>query len=341
MKQEIQEIPIEKIKRDTTQPREHFDKEQLKSLSDSIKSSGLMSPIILREVPGNLYIIVAGERRKVASEMAGLKTIPAIVKSYKNENDWMIDSLAENIHREDLSPVEKAKYFKKIMDIKGFSTMKQLADAINLSPDAVSSQLTLLKDEYIMKLVEDKKLPSSQAQTILDMEDKETARKVAKIASEREMGRTELREMVKSLTKSAPEVKEALLNGKINSAQASKITNLPSEKERKHAIVEHSAIKHVSDNIEENIKRHTAQSGKKEFDKRLVQAKQWIASFRGAVTDSRSQLEKTFKVLLVATKFTPLMDDKQKERLKMDLDRFLETLEKSQQIAEKIEEHIK
>ena len=131
-----------------------------------------------------------------------------------------------------------------------------------------------------------------------------------------------------------------MLDDKINVEQAERISKLSTEKERERAIKEHGAIKNIERHVETHIKNQTENAAKRSFEKRLLETRNWLNSFRGSVTDSRSQLENTFKILMIATRFLPVMDDKQKERLNIDLDRFLETIEKSKQIAEKIQGYV-
>ena len=113
-KDEIVEIPISELMSNPYQPRKIFDEESLKELAESIKEHGVFQPIIVKKsVKG--YNIIAGERRTKASELAGLKTVPAIVRDFSDE-EMMQVALLENLQREDLSAIEEAKAYKSIIE---------------------------------------------------------------------------------------------------------------------------------------------------------------------------------------------------------------------------------
>ena len=194
------------------------------------------------------------------------------------------------------------------------------------------------------KEVRDKTKASSltSTRTISDtegLEDKERKQIFNKV-EKGELSSDKVREVVRAIKQSTPDVKKALLNDEINVEQAERISKLKTEQEREKAIKNHSAIKNIEKNVERNISNESSVKEKRSFDKRLVEAKNWLVSLRGSVTESRSQLEKTFKILMIATRFLPVMDNNQKERLEIDLDRLLETIEKSKQIAEKIQGYV-
>ena len=111
----ISEIDIEKIFPNPNQPRTVFDEEALQELSDSIKSIGLITPITLKKNDDGTYQIIAGERRYRASKLAGLKRIPAYVKTSKDEN-VLIMALIENIQRENLNAIEIALTYQKLIE---------------------------------------------------------------------------------------------------------------------------------------------------------------------------------------------------------------------------------
>jgi ParB family chromosome partitioning protein len=135
------ELPIEQITSSPHQPRQEFDEALLKGLSESIKSEGLLQPIIVRkEVQG--YQLIAGERRLRAARLAGLKNIPAMLIK-KEEGPSLITSLIENLQRQDLNPIEKARAFKKAIQILGL-TQDQLADSLGLDRSTIANFIRLL-----------------------------------------------------------------------------------------------------------------------------------------------------------------------------------------------------
>lgn len=141
-KDEIVEIPIDELMSNPYQPRKVFDEETLKELSESIKEHGVFQPIIVKKsVKG--YNIIAGERRTKASELAGLKTVPAIVRDFSDE-EMMQVALLENLQREDLSAIEEAKAYKSIIESLRL-TQDELAKRLGKSRSHITNMLGLLR----------------------------------------------------------------------------------------------------------------------------------------------------------------------------------------------------
>lgn len=137
----VREIPVEEIDPNTEQPRRDFDKEGLRQLADSIREAGVLSPILVVE-EGMRYRIVAGERRYRASRMAGLETVPCIVRDMTTEQQ-MEAALIENLQREDLNPIEEATAIRSLMQECGY-TQEQAAQKLGKSRPAVANALRLL-----------------------------------------------------------------------------------------------------------------------------------------------------------------------------------------------------
>ncbi len=142
MPRHIMHLPLERITPNPQQPREHFDQAALEGLVASIKSSGLLQPITVRRVGGE-YQIVAGERRWRAAGMAGLETIPAIVRGVADE-DMLQIALLENIQREDLDPVEKARAYKRLSDEFRLS-QEEIAKKVGQKRSTIANYLRLLE----------------------------------------------------------------------------------------------------------------------------------------------------------------------------------------------------
>ncbi|RAS68090.1 chromosome segregation DNA-binding protein [Lentzea atacamensis] len=137
------EIAVTAIKTNPKQPRQVFDQDAIDELSFSIKEFGLMQPIVVRELGGDAYELVMGERRWRATQQAGLKTIPAIVR--QTGDDVMLrDALLENIHRVQLNPLEEAAAYQQLLEEFGV-THEQLADRIGRSRPVVTNTIRLLK----------------------------------------------------------------------------------------------------------------------------------------------------------------------------------------------------
>lgn len=139
------EIPIELIDRDPNQPREEFDEEALGRLADSLRTKGQLQPVRVRRAEqGERYILIIGERRWRAAQLAGLPTLTCIVhEGVIDPQELLSLQLIENVLREDLRPVEQARTFRKLMEAHGWNA-SQLARELHLSPGAISQAMALL-----------------------------------------------------------------------------------------------------------------------------------------------------------------------------------------------------
>ena len=152
------------------QPREVFDDQALKELAVSIREHGVIQPIIVRQVE-NKYEIIAGERRYKASTMAGLTKIPAIVKNLDDKESSKV-ALIENLQRKDLSPIEEARTYQKILELDDM-TQEQLAATMGKTQSSVSNKLRLLElPEEIQDALLKEKISERHARSILSIEDK-------------------------------------------------------------------------------------------------------------------------------------------------------------------------
>ena len=177
-------LSIDLIERGSFQPRRDFDQDALQSLADSIKSQGLVQPILVRSVANkNSYEIVAGERRWRAAQIAGLHDIPVIIKDV-SDNEAMCLALIENIQREDLNPLEEAGALERL--ISEFEmTHDAVADAVGRSRPAVSNLLRLLElDDGVKKMLETGKLDMGHARTLLSLSPDKQLESAAKIVKQ-------------------------------------------------------------------------------------------------------------------------------------------------------------
>ncbi len=149
VKMEIQIVNIEKIKPNPLQPRVRFDKEKIEELSQSIKELSILQPISVRHI-GTHYQIISGERRWRAAKLAGLEKVPVIIKDI-DDCQLLIESLVENLQREDLDDFEKAKALKQIMTENGFKTQSELARKLGVSSTFVSQYLSIVPLEKEIK----------------------------------------------------------------------------------------------------------------------------------------------------------------------------------------------
>lgn len=162
----INEIPLDKIYPNPDQPRRTFDEEALEELANSIKEHGVISPITLRKDANKRYMIIAGERRFRASKMAGLETIPAYIRTAKDEQvmEW---ALVENIQREDLDAIEIALAYQRLMDEYNL-TQERMSERVGKKRATVANYLRLLKLPAEIQLgIKEKKIDMGHARAIL------------------------------------------------------------------------------------------------------------------------------------------------------------------------------
>ncbi|MCZ6733648.1 MAG: ParB/RepB/Spo0J family partition protein [Gammaproteobacteria bacterium] len=165
-KEILRNIPIDLLQRSKYQPRTHMDKQALAELADSIRSQGVVQPIVARELKTGNYEIIAGERRWRAAQMAGLETVPAIVRRVPDEAAIVI-ALIENIQREDLNPLEEASVLQQLIGEFGMNHQK-VADTVGRSRTAVTNLLRLLTlNEDVRKLLLAGKLDMGHARALL------------------------------------------------------------------------------------------------------------------------------------------------------------------------------
>ena len=163
-----EETPVSKIYPNPNQPRKNFDEQALRELSDSIKKHGVIMPIVVNDDHTGRYMIIAGERRYRATKLAGLSTIPVIVRNY-SEREIKEISLIENLQREDLNPIEAASAMKQLMvDYK--LTQDELAERIGKSRPAIANTLRLLSlTPDVMQLVSEGRLSAGHARTLVPL----------------------------------------------------------------------------------------------------------------------------------------------------------------------------
>lgn len=137
-------VSIEDLVPNPDQPRKTFTQESLDDLAESIRRHGLLQPLLVHQEKSGKYIIIAGERRYRAAQIAGLEQLPVIVRNQDDENHRIELSLVENIQREDLDPIEEAQAYAKLMEITG-ATQEGVAEMVGKSRVAVANTLRLLK----------------------------------------------------------------------------------------------------------------------------------------------------------------------------------------------------
>lgn len=165
----INEIPISQIEANPNQPRHEFDKEALHELAVSIKEIGIIQPITLRQVASNRFQIIAGERRWRASQLAGLNSLPAYIRTIDDEN-VMEMALVENIQREDLNAIEIALAYEHLMEGTGM-TQEKVSERVGKSRTAITNYLRLLKlPAQIQMALQKKEIDMGHARALLALE---------------------------------------------------------------------------------------------------------------------------------------------------------------------------
>lgn len=170
-------LPIASIVTNPNQPRKSFDETQLSELSDSIKQNGVLQPILVRK-KGDMYEIVAGERRYQASKLAGLKEIPAIVRDIDDAEVFQL-ALIENLQRSDLTPIEEARGYRQLLDTKGL-TQEGLAKILSKSRSAIANTLRLMDlPQEVQDMMEEGQITAGHARAILAVPTEEGRIKLA------------------------------------------------------------------------------------------------------------------------------------------------------------------
>ena len=196
---DVCDINISLIDNNPKQPRKNFDAVALNELAQSIKEYGVIQPIILVKT-GSRYMIVAGERRFRACKLAGLKTIPAVIRDY-TPNQIKEIALLENIQREDLNPIECAKALKALLDDYGW-TQEVLADKLGKSRPAIANTLRLLQlSPEVVDMVESGKLSAGHARSLVVVSDPEVQFKLAQLAVTKRVTVRDLEKAVKEAQK--------------------------------------------------------------------------------------------------------------------------------------------
>ena len=176
--EKIHKIKVMEIEPNREQPRRFFDEEALDELAGSIKTYGVLQPIIVNK-KDDYYEIVAGERRWRAAKKAGLTEMPCIIKDDITDKSNKEIALIENLQRVDLNPIDKAKGLKELIDDYGM-TQKELADSIGISRSNIANSVRILNmDPRVIKLAEEGKLTEGHCRNLVVIEDPEKQYKAA------------------------------------------------------------------------------------------------------------------------------------------------------------------
>jgi ParB family transcriptional regulator, chromosome partitioning protein len=165
------EVPANAIAPNPKQPRSRFDDETLKELAASIREVGILQPIVVRRT-GQGYEVVTGERRLRAAKLAGLATVPVVLRD-SDDSDLLREALIENIHREDLNPIELGEAFRQLLDELGLK-QEELADRVGVSRSHIANTIRLLALPFeVQQLLTDEKISAGHARALLALGDQD------------------------------------------------------------------------------------------------------------------------------------------------------------------------
>ena len=178
------DVPVNAIAPNPKQPRTNFGDEALASLAASIREVGILQPLVVRRTGDGRFELIAGERRLRAAKAAGLAAVPVVLRDSEDE-DLLRDALIENIHREDLNPIEQAEAFKALLGELGLK-QEELADRVGVSRSHIANTIRLLGLPLdVQQLLTDDKITAGHARALLSLGDKEAMSSLAlRIAAE-------------------------------------------------------------------------------------------------------------------------------------------------------------
>ena len=223
----IAEIPIEHIEVNPFQPRTHFDQEALQELSESIKVHGIIQPITVRRLTDNQYQLISGERRFQASKLAGLKTIPAYIRS-ANDQQMLEMALIENIQRENLNAIEIALSYQRLISECSLK-QDELGERVGKNRATVTNYLRLLRlPPDIQIAVRDNRLSMGHARAIINVENPDKQLYIFKKTLEEDLSVRKVEELVREMSPRKPEKAESSNDAASTSAPNREITQLQS-----------------------------------------------------------------------------------------------------------------
>lgn len=198
------ELSINDLVPNRTQPRQSFDDGAMTELADSIAQHGVLQPILVRPLLSGGYQIVAGERRWRASRMAGLTTVPAVIRDL-TDSEVMQLALIENLQREDLKPLEEANGYKMLMDNFEF-TQEEIAKTVGKSRPAITNALRLLNlPEDMQNMLERGEMTAGHARTLLSFKNEDQMKAAARRVTMEGISVRELEKMAKRANEEKPE----------------------------------------------------------------------------------------------------------------------------------------
>ncbi len=173
----VRRVPVDHVRSNPRQPRNHFNDERLKELADSISRHGLIQPITVRHLGNDRYELISGERRLRASKLAGKEEIPAYIRKVEDEN-LLAYALIENIQREELNPIEVAQGYERLMEECEY-TQEEVAQKVGKNRTTVTNMLRLLNlPDFLQAALRDQQISMGHARALLTIDNPDIQRKV-------------------------------------------------------------------------------------------------------------------------------------------------------------------
>ena len=180
----LMEVPVNAVAPNPKQPRTRFDDETIAALAASIREVGILQPLVVRRAGDGRYELIAGERRLRAAKAAGLASVPIVLRD-SEDSELLREALIENIHREDLNPIEQAEAFKALLGELGLK-QEELADRVGVSRSHIANTIRLLALPLdVQQFLADDKITAGHARAVLSLGDKDAMSSLAtRIAAE-------------------------------------------------------------------------------------------------------------------------------------------------------------
>lgn len=200
----LRTVPLDEIDANPEQPRERFDPTELDALASSIKTHGIMSPLIVCREEGR-YVLIAGERRLRAAALAGLSEVPVLVRALDGESDSLELALVENLQRADLDPIESAKGYRRLQEVYGY-TQEEVAQKVGKERSTVANALRLLKlPEIVLQALREGQISAGHARALLPLSgDESELRRLLSQIIVRDLNVRRVEQLVAELTRFDP-----------------------------------------------------------------------------------------------------------------------------------------
>ena len=213
-------VAVASLRPNRFQPRERFDDDALRELAESIREQGVLQPIVAVEDATGEFTIVAGERRWRAARLAGVESVPVVVRELKDDSAWLELALVENLQRSDLNPIEEAEAFQALREKFGF-TQDQIAQKVGKGRPTVTNALRLLRlPEPVLELLRAGTLTAGQARPLVALEDPRRQIELARQAAERGLSAREVEALAAAgAPRDKPRRKVAALDANTQAAQ--------------------------------------------------------------------------------------------------------------------------